>query len=76
MERLKRPYSLHTRPTTSNPNRPMYYAVFRDEARRYRPCRRTRVGPGWRACARGGLRSRSAALLRGATVDALLAGAV
>ncbi|HVP20008.1 MAG TPA: hypothetical protein VMU36_13530, partial [Spirochaetia bacterium] len=35
MERPKRPYSLHTRPTTSSPNRPMYYAVFRDETGAY-----------------------------------------
>lgn len=35
MERPKRPYSLHTRPTTSNRNRPMYYAVFRNETGAY-----------------------------------------
>ena len=28
---METPYSLHTRPTTLNRNRPMYYAVFRDE---------------------------------------------
>jgi hypothetical protein len=35
MERPKRLYSLHTRHTTSNRNRPMYYAVFRDETGAY-----------------------------------------
>lgn len=35
MERPKRPYSLHARPTTSNRNRPMYYVVFRDETGAY-----------------------------------------
>lgn len=35
MERPKRPCSLHTRPTTSNRNRPIYYAVFRDDTGAY-----------------------------------------
>ena len=34
MERPKRPYSLHTRPTSKR-NRPIYYAVFRDETGAY-----------------------------------------
>ncbi|MFI5368131.1 MAG: hypothetical protein ACHQ1F_03880, partial [Spirochaetia bacterium] len=35
MERLKRPYSLHSRPTIKK-NRRIFYALFRDEDGRYR----------------------------------------